>query len=72
MSEVTRTPATGGPAFASNWGSGVTIRDYFAAAVVSGIVGGAELGQLCREDLPAVARGAYGLADAMMGARREQ
>ena len=72
MSEVTRTPGAGGPAFAPHCGSGVTIRDYFAAAALTGILAMCAGRHINGGDDELMAEQAYDLADAMMAARREQ
>ena len=65
---------TGGPAFphiTEDVRDGMTLRDYFAAKAMQGLVerrGGAELGS---REKDAVAEEAYILADAMLKAREQ-
>ncbi len=68
---MSKSKETGGPAFPIDWGDyskGMTLRDYFAAAMVSS-------GTVFKNDQPAdtpeaVARQAYKLADAMLEVRK--
>jgi hypothetical protein len=87
MSEKEITTDNGGSAFPTtgfdspNHGwqhgqEGMTLRDYFAAAALTGEVGGedfgGELAQLrSHENARLMARRAYMLADAMLAARKE-
>ena len=58
-------PATKEPAY-----FGMTLRDYFAAKALQGILaGGDEGGFLEHEAIDALARQVYGMADAMLRAR---
>jgi hypothetical protein len=63
---------TGGPAFPctqENWdASGMTLRDYFAAKSLQGML--ANQHQFQADDEPMFARDAYKLADAMLQARK--
>jgi len=59
-----------------DYGKGMTLRDYFAAAALQGEVGGEDFGgeiSLFRsaENAQLMARRAYRLADAMLAARKE-
>lgn len=68
---------TGGPAFPNEGGAGhlwndkgMTLRDYFAAKAMQGLMGRV-WGDLPAEELFTLwARGAYALADAMLEARK--
>jgi len=68
----------GGTAFPTEYNdSGMTLRDYFAAAALQGEVGGEDFGgeiSLFRsaENAQLMARRAYRLADAMLAARKEE
>ena len=58
----------GGPAFPTPAGiqhnDGITLRDYFAAAALQGILSSTQTGHL-----QIIAKDAYGMADAMLKAR---
>ena len=64
---------TGGPAFPTGTGgntpysNGMTLRDYFAAKAMQGMLAYAYLHPLAMED--GCARDAYAMADAMLKAR---
>jgi hypothetical protein len=67
---------TGGPAFPNEGGpgnlwneKGMTLRDYFAAKAMQGILAGTHPIVKETEPLPTVARVAYAQADAMLEAR---
>ena len=49
---------------------GMTLRDYFAAAALQGVVHALEKG-IRPIDVPVMARDCYGIADAMLAARKE-
>lgn len=65
-------PADGGPAFPSGNldeqcpSDGLSLRDYFAAKAMQGLIGNNDRGLI---DMPWVAEGAYKIADAMLKAR---
>jgi hypothetical protein len=67
---------TGGPAFAVaelanvTW-EGMTLRDYFAAKAMQGILAGDHPISHDKDPLPIVAKVAYAQADAMLKAREE-
>lgn len=50
-------------------GSGMTLRDYFAAKAMSSII--SNLQGIRLEDLPDLANDCFGIADAMLKAREE-
>jgi hypothetical protein len=58
---------TGGPAFPThlNLTQGMTLRDYFAAKAMQGLLAGA----LKSSDTSLIARDCYAMADAMLKAR---
>jgi hypothetical protein len=61
---------TGGPAFPIHWenhAEGMTLRDYFAAKAMQGML--ANQHQFVADDQAMYARDAYVLADAMLKAR---
>ena len=62
----------GGQAFPSEYEHGMTMRDYFAAQALQGMVAGYwannDLGSMSEQSL---AGGAYSMADAMLEARAE-
>ncbi len=59
---------TGGPAFPVGLSAGMTLRDYFAAKAMEGVLSRPTAGLLNAEDIaPAV----YRMADAMLKARSE-
>jgi len=59
---------TGGPAFPVGLSTGMTLRDYFAAKAMEGVLSRPTAGLLDAEDIaPAV----YRMADAMLKARSE-
>jgi hypothetical protein len=59
---------TGGPAFPVGLSAGMTLRDYFAAKAMEGVLSRPTAGLLDAEDIaPAV----YRMADAMLKARSE-
>jgi hypothetical protein len=66
---------TGGPAFpfvcdaAFYYGTGMTLRDYFAAKALQGILAGDHPITHDSDPLPTVAKVAYAQADAMLSAR---
>jgi hypothetical protein len=57
---------TGGPAFPDQYKNGMTLRDYFAAKALQGLVAGT----LQTVDTSLIARDCYVLADAMLKARK--
>ena len=64
--------STGGPAFPRGeiqTAPGMTLRDYFAAKAMQGILAGTHPIVKETEPLPTVARVAYAQADAMLKAR---
>jgi hypothetical protein len=62
---------TGGPAFPThlNLTQGMTLRDYFAAKALQGILAGDHPITHDSDPLPTVAKVAYDQADAMLSAR---
>ena len=65
------TQNTGGPAFPYEFGScnkGMTLRDYFAAKAMQGIITTIENANMLNEDL--CAKWCYEMADAMLKARQ--
>lgn len=74
MSEEQKQIDTGGPAFPLNWedkgeywATGMTLRDYFAAKAMQGMIGGAW--PTTSPDQEDIARFSYEMADAMLRAR---
>jgi hypothetical protein len=71
------TKGTGGPAFPYvcdadfDYGTGMTLRDYFAAKAMQTIIGGKTASQLLEGGYMATAMSAYGMADAMLKAREQ-
>ncbi len=74
MIELSTIPTTGGPAFPLyNHGTqtlglnvtGMTLRDYFAARAMQGLLAG----KLTSTDLRLIANDSYAMADAMLKAR---
>jgi hypothetical protein len=62
----------GGPAFpvpSLAVGSGMTLRDYFAAAALQGIISDASISASYKEEGELVSRSAYYFADSMLKAR---
>lgn len=59
----------GGPAFGTN-GMGMSLRDYFAAQALAGMAEGRDWSTCPGDDMNALARQAYVIADAMLKARR--
>jgi hypothetical protein len=63
---------TGGPAFPTGTAyQGMTLRDYFAAKAMQGIVSVLNRG-IRPTDMEAVCKDAYAIADAMLKARGEK
>ena len=65
---------TGGPAFPTGAGvslykSGMTLRDYFAAKAMSGLLGAGRDAQYGDAGMDDLANAAYRMADAMLEAR---
>ena len=58
---------TGGPAFPAHGYEGMTLRDYFAAKAMQGMMADGQILQLVEDK--ELAKAAYGLADAMLKAR---
>jgi hypothetical protein len=65
---------TGGPAFPSPQNhtskEGMTLRDYFAAKAMQGLMGRVWGNQSAEELFPIWAKSAYAVADAMLKARK--
>jgi hypothetical protein len=66
----------GGSAFphetSNGYDSGMTLRDYFAAAALQGIVSDPNLFVKSKRDVELVSRSAYEFADAMLKARGDK
>ena len=72
----------GGPAFPPHWDpkthpSGMTLRDYFAAKAMQGMLADSQTRESCPEDheekwVRSFARVCYEFADAMLAARGQQ
>jgi hypothetical protein len=62
---------SGGPAFPWPMDSGMSLRDYFAAKAMQGIVSALAQG-IRPADVARLASDAYGIADMMLKARQEQ
>ncbi|WP_029519738.1 hypothetical protein [Pantoea agglomerans] len=65
------TNSDGGPAFPVGTGTGMTLRDYFAAQVVQGLVSGYSLNKATNTTVvTSFAEQAYRVADEMIKARK--
>ena len=70
----------GGPAFPNvpsdpgytQWDTGMTLRDYFAAAALQGIVSDPNNWSNSKKDMESVSHAAYEFADAMLKARGDK
>jgi hypothetical protein len=63
------TENTGGPAFPEDVNPGMTLRDYFAAKAMQGMLAGWPNSDSCFEHMPTICKKCYQWADMMLKAR---